>query len=133
MTPDPHTLIPPSTGSLELSPATARLQLDESAPRHGDVDGGWWPRSRALATELPGLVAALGPRLGQIALVAYHVDDWDTAPDTVAVDGHTIRTDSVGATPHGPQAVAVVAADGQCVTLVLVAPDTADARAHEAL
>jgi hypothetical protein len=112
---------------------TARLRLDEGSPRKGDVDGAWWPRSRALAIELPNLLETLAPRLGRIALVAYHPDDWDTEPAAIAVDGHTVRLESLSATSDGSDAVAVMAADGQCITLALVAPDSGDAHAHAML
>ena len=32
----------------------------------GEIDGGWWPRSAPLAQELPGLIEALHPTLGEI-------------------------------------------------------------------
>ena len=34
-----------------------RLRLKPKAATTGFVDGGWWPRSRDFAVELPGLLA----------------------------------------------------------------------------
>ncbi|WP_156690052.1 DUF5994 family protein [Mycobacterium sp. Marseille-P9652] len=32
----------------------------------GDIDGAWWPRADRITNELPGLVAALTPLIGEI-------------------------------------------------------------------
>ena len=38
-----------------------RLRLKPRGPVTGFVDGGWWPRSRDLAAELPALLAVSRP------------------------------------------------------------------------
>ena len=35
----------------------------------GDIDGAWWPRVDRMTVELPGLVAALTPMLGEITSI----------------------------------------------------------------
>ena len=137
MMPDPYVMASGNTIP-KPSQVTARFQLDEGAPRKGDVDGAWWPRSRALVTELPDLLETLAPRLGRIAFVAYHPDDWetddgDTEPGTIAVGGHNVRLESVSATSDGSDAVAVMAADGQCITLALVPLGSSAAHARAVL
>ncbi|WP_310794238.1 DUF5994 family protein [Streptomyces sp. 1114.5] len=47
-------------------PGTVLLRLETTQSREGVLDGAWWPRSRDVGAELPGLVRALtehsGPR-----------------------------------------------------------------------
>lgn len=35
----------------------------------GEIDGAWWPRADRIANELPGLIACLTPRLGEITAI----------------------------------------------------------------
>jgi uncharacterized protein DUF5994 len=46
---------------------TASVRLTLAHDLGGEIDGAWWPRSDQLAGELPGLVAILTTRLGQVA------------------------------------------------------------------
>jgi hypothetical protein len=133
MTPDPHASIPSTTTFLEPSDLPARLQLKTGAVGVGDLDGAWWPRSRELAAELPVLFAVLAARWGSIALVAYHLDDWDEAPGGLAWDGGVVELDGFRGSPHGQHTVTVVAVDGQGIALLLVSPTAAEGAAHEAL
>jgi hypothetical protein len=57
----------------------------------GYVDGGWWPESHDLQTELPGLVGLLADRLGSVERVSYHLDDWEDGPQKIRVDGRVVR------------------------------------------
>ena len=68
-----------------------RLRLKPKAATTGFVDGGWWPRSRDLAVELPGLLAVLAVRLGRIERVSYHLGDWDPIPARLTVEGRVVR------------------------------------------
>jgi hypothetical protein len=83
---DPAT-VPPTRPS-----APPRLQLDPTMAGTGSVDGGWWPRSRDPAAELPGLIAGLEPSLGLITRVALNLDAWDGAPRRVAVASGRVTT-----------------------------------------
>jgi Family of unknown function (DUF5994) len=68
-----------------------RLALvDPPAPRT-TLDGAWWPRSRSLIEELPGLVEELDRRGVRVRRVAYNPDAWETAPRRMAADGRIIR------------------------------------------
>jgi len=42
------------------------VRLSLSAERGGDIDGAWWPRTASIARELPDLIQALHPLLGEI-------------------------------------------------------------------
>ena len=62
---------PPYEVRLMTSPRISRrmaspVRVSLSVNRGGDIDGAWWPRSAAMARELPDLVEALRPTLGDI-------------------------------------------------------------------
>ncbi|MGV0991551.1 MAG: DUF5994 family protein [Mycobacterium sp.] len=42
------------------------VRVSLSTDRGGDIDGAWWPRSAAMARELPDLIEAVFPTLGEI-------------------------------------------------------------------
>lgn len=107
-----------------------RLCLKPKAPTTGFVDGGWWPRSRDLAVELPGLLAVLGARLGRIERVSYHLGDWDPTPARLRVEDGVVRLGGF-AMQHAD--TVDVLADRQRVTLLVVPPNTSEEAAHEAL
>ncbi|MCA2240859.1 MULTISPECIES: DUF5994 family protein [Mycobacterium] len=47
----------------------------------GDIDGAWWPRADRITNELPGLVAALTPLLGDICSVNVNWPALQRPPD----------------------------------------------------
>ncbi|MFI1917263.1 DUF5994 family protein [Nocardia sp. NPDC020380] len=80
-------------------PNETRADRPASPPGHprfepgtGDT-GSWWPRSRDLAAELPGLLAEVAPSLGPIFRVVYHLDEWDAAPRKLEFGGRRVRLD----------------------------------------
>lgn len=42
------------------------VRVSLAVERGGDIDGAWWPRSSSIARELPDLIQALHPILGEI-------------------------------------------------------------------
>lgn len=68
-----------------------RLALMDPPGERTTLDGAWWPRTRSLSDELPGLVEELHRRGIRVRRVAYHPDAWDAAPRRMAADGRTIR------------------------------------------
>src|SRR3954462_6421140 len=60
-----------------------RLTLKPRALATGAVDGGWWPRSRNLAAEVPALLSVLADRLGTVEGVSYNPDDWGPPPSKI--------------------------------------------------
>jgi len=53
--------------SPRLSRRTASpVRVSLSADRGGDIDGAWWPRTATMARELPDLIEAVFPTLGEI-------------------------------------------------------------------
>lgn len=67
-----------------------RLDLGGSTRPHR-FDGTWWPRTRNLVDELPGLIAALREHGRPVARVAYHLDSWDAAPRRLTIEGQRVR------------------------------------------
>lgn len=107
-----------------------RLRLKPDTQPTGSVDGGWWPRSLNLSTELPPLVAALAARLGPVERIGYNLTGWDPAPRKIDHNGTTIRLAGYRSQPT--HTIDVLSAM-QRVTLLVVPPDTPLDSAHHAL
>jgi Family of unknown function (DUF5994) len=104
--------------------------IDPPAPRT-TLDGAWWPRTRSLSEELPGLVQELDRRGIRVTRVAYNPDAWETAPRRMAADGRTIRLGWFHSID--PQLLDLTgdSARGR-LDLLVVPPDTAAAAARQA-
>jgi hypothetical protein len=108
----------------------SRSTLKPDAPLTGRVDGGWWPRSRDLAAELPALQAVVAGRLGAVESVSYHLGDWDHTARRTVVDGRSVRL--AGYHAQHPATVDVIGARHR-LTLLVVSPEAAPATARAAL
>jgi Family of unknown function (DUF5994) len=108
-----------------------RLKLKPMAPRTGQVDGAWWPRSPDLAAELPSLLAVLSVRLGAPGWVLYNLGAWSPAPRRIQVGGAAVRL--AGYRSQDPRTIVVTAPGQDRVTLLVVPPGTAAATAHRSL
>lgn len=97
----------------------ARLSV-MSAP--GGLDGLWWPRSRALARELPALTAALGDLWGRITGVTVNPAYWPVIPHGVSFAGRTVPVHSTTG-EQDPHRVTLVCAGGSRDVLV-IPPET---------
>jgi ribosomal subunit interface protein len=75
-----------------------RLVFPRSATADGLPDGGWWPRSRDPATELPMLIAAVTDRLDPVHRITLDATVWDGRPEIVmTVEGRGVQLDWFGA------------------------------------
>lgn len=110
---------------------TPRLRLKPQAPHWGYVDGAWWPHSDDLTTQLPDLLSVLAVRLGAIDRVVYKLGDWATAPDTLSMQGHSVRLEGHRLQP--PNTVEVHGVSGNRIVLLIVPPHTDPDRAHAAM
>lgn len=108
-----------------------RLQLKTYRAVSEHIDGAWWPRSTDLAKELPGLVASLSDRLGQIVMVGYRRNAWNDTPPLVEIDGHTIEL--LGFSNDEEASVIVMGENGRHITLHVIRPDTGEDVARRAL
>ncbi|MEU2286659.1 DUF5994 family protein [Streptomyces sp. NPDC013178] len=132
----PGTDPPPATGLLpdgvheSVRPGTALLRLETTHDRRGVLDGAWWPRSRDVTVELPGLVSALAERLGPIARVGLDRGAWDGLPTRLVVDGRVVHID---ASSVGDDTVLVTRGDQDLFSLLVVPPDTPPGAARAAM
>jgi hypothetical protein len=103
---DPPTAVPPGRPAMAPAP---RLRLCPTLPDRGVLGGGWWPRSRDPAVEVPKLIADLNTHLGQLAVitrVALNLTAWERTPHRVAVGDrivplgwfHTLDADTIALT-----------------------------------
>src|SRR5947209_8314330 len=108
-----------------------RLTLIDPPGKRTTLDGAWWPRTRSLSDELPGLIQELHRRGIRVTRAAYNPDAWEIAPRRLAADGRTIRLgwfrgidpqllDLTGDTARGR------------IDLLVVPPDTTAAAAGKA-
>ena len=118
------------TPPTQLSADTLRLRLVDE-PGHDRLDGGWWPRSRDLATEFAQLVDDFPPERGRIMRAVYSPPDWDEAPRRVAVRGRNVK---VGHFPRDDTNVIFLTTFDRVTLCVLVVPPSfSEAQGEEAL
>jgi Family of unknown function (DUF5994) len=108
-----------------------RLALISPPAERTKLDGAWWPRTRSLSDELPGLVQELRGRGIRVRRVAYNPDAWDPAPRRLAADGRTIRLGWFRSID--PQLLDLTAdAKPSRLDLLVIPPDTSAAVARQA-
>jgi hypothetical protein len=74
--------------------ANPRLRLKPEHGSAGFVQGGWWPRTDQLHTELPLLLAALSSRSGTVDRVIYDENSWAPASLRMEFRGHSVILES---------------------------------------
>ena len=119
------------TTSVVPAPRTPlRLRLS-AHPGRGTLDGGWWPRSRNLATELTELATYFPPRAGLIVRAAFSPPDWDATPRRVHVGGGQVTVEPF---PHDDTHVIVLTtSDGTVLRVLVVPPAMSSDQGDEAL
>jgi hypothetical protein len=133
VTSDPHIRLLASPMQEIDSPSAAgpRLRLKPKGSLAGYVDGGWWPRSRDLAVELPALARVLAVRLGGVSRIAFALTAWYPPPRQITVDGRTIRME--GFRTQDEYIVHVSGPNRQRTTLLVIPQNAATNAAHEAM
>jgi hypothetical protein len=109
----------------------ARLRLKPKALPTGYVDGGWWPRSRDLAGELPELAEVLSVRLGRVNRVTFTMTDWNPTPRRILSHGNIVRFE--GFRFQDEHLLTVSGSDGQRISLLVVPPGASATAGHKAL
>jgi hypothetical protein len=79
---------------------TVRLRLKPAHWSCGFVQGGWWPQSTRLATELPSLLEALSLRFGPMDRLRYHQSDWSPTPASIKHHGGDVILDASQDSPN---------------------------------
>ncbi|MER6011433.1 DUF5994 family protein [Streptomyces bluensis] len=106
-------------------PGTVLLRLETTQSREGNLDGAWWPRSRDICAELPGLVHVLTGHLGPITRVGLDATAWDGLPTRLVIDDRVVHIDSF---PVGDDTALITRGDQDHFSLLVVPPHaTADA------
>jgi hypothetical protein len=108
-----------------------RLALIDPPAERTTLDGAWWPRTRSLSADLPGLVQELHRRGIRVTRVTYNPDGWEAAPRRLAADGRTIRLGWFRSID--PQMLDLTGdANRGRLDLLVVPPDTTAAAAEQA-
>ncbi|MEU9378991.1 DUF5994 family protein [Streptomyces sp. NPDC048255] len=113
-----------------IKPGTALLRLETTRSREGLMDGAWWPRTRAIETELPALISVLTGYLGPITRVGMDASAWNSLPPRLVIDGRVVHLDS---DPVGDDTVLITRGDNDHFALLVVPPNTTADAAREAM
>ena len=93
------------------------VRVSLAATRGGDIDGAWWPYSASIAGELPNLVDALYPAIGEVLDIRIN---WNqTAPAPVMSTLSAAASLKMG-WPGGNQRLMALAGDSARVRLLVV-------------
>jgi len=98
------------------------VRLSLASELGGEIDGAWWPRVDRMTRELPGLIQALTPSLGEITSINvnwphlqrppdFNWPGWETKPQhviTVNGDKARVRLLIVAYTTHSGLALMVL-------------------------
>ena len=107
-----------------------RLRLKPAHRSCGFVQGGWWPQSTKLATELPSLLEALSLRFGPIDRLRYHQSDWSPTPASIEHQGGDVILD---ASEDSQNVITVFGQRFGRLALLVVPPYTDADDAHTAM
>ncbi len=112
-------------------PSRQPLRLRMGEPGKQPLDGGWWPQSRDLTTELGDLVDHFPAELGRVVRVLFSPPDWDDSPKRVPTARGYVK---VGFDPHDDTHVVVLGtSDRQELCILVIPPDMSKAQGNEAL
>lgn len=115
---------------LPVEPGLLALRLHAAPSRDGLFDGAWWPHSRNIHDELPGLVAVLTEHLGYIDRVGLDADAWDGLGEPLFVDGRLVHVDWF---PVGDDTVIITRGDMDHFSLLAIPPEASIDEAHAAM
>src|SRR3954451_22516083 len=120
----------PDRETLTAARVPLRLRLTDESGR--DVlDGGWWPQSRDLATELADLVDHFPAVSGRVVRALYSSPDWDTRARRVAVASSYVKA---GVVPRDDtHLMHLTMTTGRPMNLLVIPPAFSAAQGEEAL
>ncbi|WP_411123309.1 DUF5994 family protein [Streptomyces sp. x-19] len=128
-TPDTPKLLPDALDQT-VEPGTALLRLATTRSREGILDGAWWPRSRDIGAELPGLITALTRHLGPVLRVGLDASAWEDLPTRLTIDDRIVHIDSF---PIGDDTALITRGDRDHFSLLVVPPETPPDAARAAM
>lgn len=115
---------------MPLEPGLLALRLQAAPSREGLFDGAWWPHSRDVQAELPGLVAVLTEHLGHIDRIGLDADAWDGLGEPLFVDGRIVHIDWF---PVGDDTVIITRGERDHFSLLAIPPEASTDEAHAAM
>ena len=121
----------PEASITKVTSSEARLQVVATRATRAVLDGGWWPRSRSPATELPGLVLALSRRYGPVRQVMLNSGTWDHHVSRLLVGAQVVRLGWF--TSLAPALLIATTDAGDQLDLLVVPPETPEAVALTAM
>lgn len=113
-----------------VRPGTALVRLETTHDRRGVLDGAWWPRSRDIAAELPGLITALTEHLGPITRVGLDTSAWEGLPTRMTIDERVVHIDS---SPVGDDTVLINRGEQDLFSLLVIPPHATPDAARAAM
>ena len=113
------------------APHEARFSLDPVAARRAGIHGGWWPRSRDAAAELPGLIAELNTRAGRVSRVAVQASAFTNIPHQLIAGGRKVHV--AWFRYMNPHTVILTMSGRDDLILLVIPPQASPAAAAEAL
>jgi len=122
---------PPVPQPARRAPGRARLSLDPATMRQAGIHGGWWPRSRDAAAELPGLIAELSTRAGRVSRVGLQADAFGNIPHKLTVGGRKVPV--AWFRYMNKHTVILTMADRDDLVLLVIPPRASPEAAAEAL
>ncbi|NLU75925.1 hypothetical protein HCC61_25280 [Streptomyces sp. HNM0575] len=115
---------------LPVEPGLLALRLKSEPSGQGLFDGAWWPHSRDVHAELPGLVTVLSEHLGPIDRVGLDADAWDGLGEPLVVEGRHVEVEWF---PVGEDTILVSRGGLDNFALLAIAPDASVDEAHAAM
>ncbi|MEG8278940.1 DUF5994 family protein [Streptomyces sp. AHA2] len=113
-----------------VRPGSALVRLETTHDRQGTLDGAWWPRSRDVAAELPGLLAVLTEYLGPVTRVGLDSAAWEGLPTRMTIDDRVVHIDS---SPVGDDTVLVTRGGQDLFSLLVIPPHATPEAARAAM
>jgi hypothetical protein len=98
-----------------------RLAFWPSSTTDDVMNGGWWPRTRDPAAELPDLATSVAERLGVVRRIALNTDAWTSWPRQLVIGGAKVQLDWCTGDAH---TIRLTSDDASHLDLLAIPPDT---------
>ncbi|WP_079132174.1 DUF5994 family protein [Streptomyces nanshensis] len=115
---------------LPVEPGLLALRLGSGPSRQGLFDGAWWPHSRDVHAELPGLIAVLSEHVGSVDRIGLDADAWDGLGEPLVAGGRLVQVDWF---PLGDDTVLVGCGAFGDLALLAIPPGSSVDEAHASL